>query len=263
MRRLAAAIVVLCCTPSSALADDVVEISLGAGIHKLSSTQDLGDYAQLANVRSGIVGTTLAAFDLRAQYCIGQRLCLGPLLGAHVGRIGERAALLLSYRAEAAFDLLTGRVRPFVAVSGGAITLFTPGSVVGRDTDPVVGWSAGLKVRLWGRTLARLDFTHSMSDAQQNGSVAHTFTITLGLSLGFVAVRRAPDVVLPPLDSDGDGVLDRDDRCPNALEDPDGYQDDDGCPDPDNDGDGVPDDKDLCRETPGVPPDGCPKKPPR
>ena len=78
MRRLAAAIVVLCCTPSSALADDVVEISLGAGIHKLSSTQDLGDYAQLANVRSGIVGTTLAAFDLRAQYCIGQRLCLGP-----------------------------------------------------------------------------------------------------------------------------------------------------------------------------------------
>ena len=49
-------------------------------------------------------------------------------------------------------------------------------------------------------------------------------------------------------DTDGDGVLDRDDLCPNEREDRDGFQDEDGCPDPDNDGDGIPDERDRCRD---------------
>lgn len=42
-------------------------------------------------------------------------------------------------------------------------------------------------------------------------------------------------------DTDGDGVRDADDRCPEVPEDKDGFQDDDGCPDLDNDNDGIPD----------------------
>src|SRR6185369_1324974 len=45
-------------------------------------------------------------------------------------------------------------------------------------------------------------------------------------------------------------------------EDPDGFQDADGCPDPDNDGDGVPDIDDQCPNTPGQPGgprSGCPQ----
>jgi parallel beta-helix repeat protein len=34
------------------------------------------------------------------------------------------------------------------------------------------------------------------------------------------------------IDSDGDGIADRDDACPNEMEDDDGYQDSDGCPEP-------------------------------
>jgi outer membrane protein OmpA-like peptidoglycan-associated protein len=49
-------------------------------------------------------------------------------------------------------------------------------------------------------------------------------------------------------DRDGDGILDRDDQCPDVAEDKDGFQDEDGCPDPDNDGDGIPDLKDKCRD---------------
>ena len=30
-------------------------------------------------------------------------------------------------------------------------------------------------------------------------------------------------------DTDNDGIADRDDECPNSLENYDGYQDDDGC----------------------------------
>jgi large repetitive protein len=55
-----------------------------------------------------------------------------------------------------------------------------------------------------------------------------------------------PVVPPPPRDSDGDGILDKDDRCPNEAEDKDGFEDDDGCPDPDNDLDGVPDAADKC-----------------
>ena len=51
---------------------------------------------------------------------------------------------------------------------------------------------------------------------------------------GLVARGERPD-------TDGDGIEDPFDLCPDQPEDRDGWRDDDGCPDPDNDGDGVPD----------------------
>ena len=51
-------------------------------------------------------------------------------------------------------------------------------------------------------------------------------------------------------DRDGDGVIDRRDACPDAPEDFDDFQDDDGCPDPDNDTDGVLDTDDQCPHDP-------------
>jgi len=51
-------------------------------------------------------------------------------------------------------------------------------------------------------------------------------------------------------DRDADGVRDRDDLCPDLPEDPDGFQDSDGCPDYDNDGDGVPDTRDAAPDAP-------------
>jgi outer membrane protein OmpA-like peptidoglycan-associated protein len=64
-------------------------------------------------------------------------------------------------------------------------------------------------------------------------------------------------------DSDSDGIVDSQDRCPNGPEDRDGFEDQDGCPDPDNDKDGIPDDVDECpddAEEPGGDRDGCPDK---
>ena len=51
-------------------------------------------------------------------------------------------------------------------------------------------------------------------------------------------------------DKDFDGILDRDDKCPNTPEDHDGWQDKDGCPDLDNDGDRIPDSIDKCPNEP-------------
>ena len=67
------------------------------------------------------------------------------------------------------------------------------------------------------------------------GETAPLFTIAGRLTI-------AP--VLP--DEDGDGLSGSGDECPLFPEDPDGFEDADGCPDGDNDGDGFPDDEDAC-----------------
>lgn len=65
-------------------------------------------------------------------------------------------------------------------------------------------------------------------------------------------------------DSDGDGMVNDVDKCPDAPEDRDGFQDEDGCPEPDNDGDGILDVNDKCPNEPEnmngfEDTDGCPE----
>jgi OmpA-OmpF porin, OOP family len=65
------------------------------------------------------------------------------------------------------------------------------------------------------------------------------------------AVRYAPT----GRDTDGDGIPDRDDRCPTEP----GPRDNGGCPAQDRDGDGVPDHLDKCPDQPGpAANEGCP-----
>jgi outer membrane protein OmpA-like peptidoglycan-associated protein len=78
-----------------------------------------------------------------------------------------------------------------------------------------------------------------------------------------LAPLHPPKPYVPPPDSDGDGITDNLDACPDAAEDLDGFGDKDGCPDPDNDFDGVADGDDKCplerEDKDGVDDaDGCP-----
>ncbi|MEW5739961.1 MAG: OmpA family protein [Myxococcota bacterium] len=62
-----------------------------------------------------------------------------------------------------------------------------------------------------------------------------------------------------PKDTDNDGIPDPADKCVTVPEDPDGWQDDDGCPEPDNDGDGILDQADKCPNEAGPMQNlGCP-----
>ena len=70
------------------------------------------------------------------------------------------------------------------------------------------------------------------------------------LTLGWKGVIKHPD-------TDLDGIIDKEDRCPKEAEDRDGYEDGDGCPDLDNDNDGVPDLNDKCPNDKAEC-DGCP-----
>lgn len=73
-----------------------------------------------------------------------------------------------------------------------------------------------------------------------------------------------PEPVAKLVDTDADGVTDKDDNCPRDAEDLDGFRDLDGCPELDNDGDGVVDTADRCPNEPEdrdnfADTDGCPE----
>jgi OmpA-OmpF porin, OOP family len=103
--------------------------------------------------------------------------------------------------------------------------------------------------------------------------LARNSFLSLGAGRGLAPTKGAnPDfrafigIVFEPNlgDRDGDGIKDDVDACPDAAEDVDGFQDEDGCPDPDNDRDGIKDIDDECPNTPedfdGVDDkDGCPE----
>ena len=79
---------------------------------------------------------------------------------------------------------------------------------------------------------------------------------------GGVASNRTKPVT-DTTDSDGDGIPDATDKCPDRPEDIDGFEDQDGCPDIDNDGDHVLDIADKCPNVPETyngfeDEDGCP-----
>ena len=76
---------------------------------------------------------------------------------------------------------------------------------------------------------------------------------------GFEDEDGCPDVD----DTDGDGIRDPSDKCVNDPEDKDGFEDDDGCPDNDHDQDGILNDADKCVDQPEdkdgfEDEDGCP-----
>jgi len=119
-------------------------------------------------------------------------------------------------------------------------------------------YGIGLKYKVAKNFFAKFDVRHLIKFDHSDNNVI--FTAGLGIPFGKVAQPEAPKAKpLPVLkDSDGDGVYDKDDKCPNT---PKGVSvDKNGCP-LDSDHDGVIDSLDKCPNTPaGVAVDkkGCP-----
>ncbi len=109
-------------------------------------------------------------------------------------------------------------------------------------------------IQLFPKNILHVDFRYirGMKDVWANKAgdqFNQAFQVTLGLRL-----FGKKTIVLPP-DRDGDGIYDKDDKCPDLP----GVVEYDGCPIPDTDGDGINDKEDKCPTVPGVREyDGCP-----
>jgi OOP family OmpA-OmpF porin len=148
-------------------------------------------------------------------------------------------------------------VTPFLLIGPGALGVASNRNALGNDVDATVHFGGGVKFYLHRLVQLRLDLRDIISAKRgvANGAT-HTGEILLGLSitLGRKTEQKAAPPPQGPKDTDGDGFLDDEDKCPA---DP-GIAPD-GCPRLDSDGDGFFDDEDKCPQEPGVAPDGCPR----
>lgn len=132
--------------------------------------------------------------------------------------------------------------------------VFSLPSLVKDGTSPMQ-WLGGVRWSgLWG------------GDLVVHGGAGGGFRSASSAQLLEPSWRAVLDIRYAPMsaDRDRDGIPDRDDKCPDAAEDRDGFEDSDGCPDLDNDKDGIPDKLDRCPNEPeevnGIEDtDGCPE----
>ena len=158
---------------------------------------------------------------------------------------------------------LTGPVQPYLMLGYGAIASVVDDQGVEEDDQDGVGRAGlGLRIRLHDRLGLRLEgrVQSSMAFASDwlalgdetgyNGpdflGLASVF-VNLGATRPKLWVEEKVVVQDPGIaDDDRDGIVNRADRCPKTAEDPDGFEDEDGCPDLDNDGDTFADAQDRC-----------------
>jgi outer membrane protein OmpA-like peptidoglycan-associated protein len=168
-------------------------------------------------------------------------------------------------RIQVRIELMPHRqLQPFLVVGGGADIDFSANRKV-YDTGLIGDGYVGAGVRFdttKGVTLrldARLDFIPSLDN-----SVALEADFGIGLEFHVGEHHAAAkEIIKPPTDTDGDGIPDAQDKCPDRAEDKDGFEDADGCPDIDNDNDRVLDIADKCPMVPETyngyeDQDGCP-----
>ena len=155
------------------------------------------------------------------------------------------------YRFNVLYNLpmMDGKLIPFLSAGLGAINFDSPDD--GSSADFLVNYGAGLNYYLTERLALRGDISHLITFNPSYNNLL--YTIGASYLIGG-AKKEAPK----PPDTDGDGVIDDNDKCPGT---PAGVTVDAvGCP-LDSDKDGVYDYLDKCPETPqGVAVDavGCP-----
>ena len=167
------------------------------------------------------------------------------------------SATLWALRAHAIGQLPGYRITPFALVGMGRLGAKTDN--MGSDGDPSFHFGIGVKAAITKMLSVRIDGRDNVTSANPDirdgkSDDAHHPEVLLGLSL---TLGRSAEKAPPagPKDTDGDGFMDPDDKCPTEP----GVAPD-GCPVKDTDGDGFMDPDDKCPTEPGVAPDGCPVK---
>lgn len=268
MRTTLAGLLVL--APVAASADSGFEAGLSVGGHLFSDSTELGvadDELQPGPESGFLIGGRLG-FGLTSRFAVEAEAVIVPTKSDLSGD----GATVLGFRGQARVNVLTGSFRPFLVAGWGGQMLSTSAAEMENDTDQAYHWGAGFALELTSALDLRLDLRHLIVPDRTASGATSDFELSAGVAFRFgkgsssneqgrleVADgeprgrrRPAPEVKLKPTasDSDGDGLVDSKDQCPNQAEDMDQFQDEDGCADLDNDGDGIVDSADQCPDQP-------------
>ncbi|HEY1553027.1 MAG TPA: OmpA family protein [Kofleriaceae bacterium] len=251
-------------TASVASAQPSIEIGGTAGVHVFSSTNELG----VPDVSNAPSERNSALFGIRVGVMFTDIIGVEGEFGVIPSESRQEVFDVwnILYRAHVIFQFgasdPTRKLIPFVLGGGGAMQVVSSANqgVIAKDTDAELYAGIGAKYRVdngWGlRVDGRILFPPSSSS--DGPTVDWEVLLSIYKEFGRKEAAKAG-----PKDSDGDGIPDDVDKCPNEPEDKDGFQDADGCPDPDNDNDGIPDKDDKCPNEPEdkdgfQDADGCP-----
>jgi OOP family OmpA-OmpF porin len=185
-------------------------------------------------------------------------------------RLFGQSLFIVDWRLNLVYNIAPGQIAnghliPFVLIGGGGQTLVSatqnsdPLAAQKGDTDVFLYGGAGLKYVLTDLLQLRLDGRAGAAPNTKKKGFSPEFEALASFVFTFGGHEAAPPPPPPPLvkDTDGDGIPDSDDKCPNEA----GPKENQGCPDKDSDGDGVVDRKDKCPDKAGPPErDGCPEE---
>lgn len=171
-------------------------------------------------------------------------------------------AMLWNVRGQLVGQVGLWSVTPFVLAGAGALGVSSKPGVVGNDVDWSMHFGGGVKIFLSRYVGLRIDVRDVLSNRRGYSGIANSIEALVGVTITLGRAKDPKPAKEPPRDSDEDGLLDPDDRCPHVHS-----ITEDGCPLGDTDGDGLKDDVDACVDAPETTngfedTDGCPDEVP-
>jgi outer membrane protein OmpA-like peptidoglycan-associated protein len=170
-----------------------IEVGLVLGGHAFSETVELGvadSPMEPGPVSAGLLGAR-AALPLNKRLAVEAEASWIPT----EDDVLANNATVYGLGAHARFDLLTGRVKPFVVAGLGAHILRSTSAQMDNDTDKALHWGAGLRLGLNDKLEMRLDTRHLIVPGRTRNGATSDFEVTLGITYRLGGKKKAP----PPM----------------------------------------------------------------